>query len=382
MPSLLLLSTQSALAAPKGAAEEVSYKASFLAGVPIEDVSRMYLLRDYFGTGENGVLLLRPERRQLSLFRLIDNELRHIKRATPWGFVSAASSYFENGRNKIVVAYDYTKSQSLTYMQGENGQRYKKRLPRAIKIVLYDEELDNEELVYHQKLETADISFLGAFGSDIFLGYLRDESFSRGGWLRRNEKSWKLYREYGGNHQTHIDVRDGLVLTGSPSLDREGTGSEVKLFKDKVPLDLPSLRGVSALSFAQLDEDKDLEILLADGLGNRRIKRTESQLAVLDKVGNSYKRKKIARARKGDKILERVEAVCSGKETRVLTKGWTFFMLYEPSSSWRAVELYRKPAELAQQEIELLPIKCSESELLFALLENKEVRLMRYAFDK
>ncbi len=340
----------------------------------------MYLLHDYFGVGDNGVLLLRPERRQLSLYRLIGAELRHIKRTSPWGYVAAATSFEEKGKKHIVVAYDYTKSQSLTYMRADNGRRFKKRLPRAIKVVMYDAELDNEEVLYHENIQVADVTYLRSFGDSIFLGYMIDSVLSQGGWLKREEGKWKFFREFGGEQQRFIDVRDRLILTGSPTLRREDSGAEVRLVERNEYTDLPSLRGVSALHFAELDGDKEPEILLADGLGNQRTKRVESQLALLDKTPKGYTRKKIAAARKGDKILETVDVVCETSQVRVLTKGWTYYTLFEPHNNWRSTELYRKPAELAKLEIEFLPIRCTEQELIFALLENEEVRLMRYEF--
>lgn len=355
-------------------------QAELLTEVPLEDVSRMYLLDDYFGQGDNGVLLLRPERRQLSLYRLIGTQLRHIKRTSPWGYVAAASSFKHNGAQHIVVAYDYTKSQSLAYMQADNGRRFKKRLPRAIKVVMYDSEFDNEEIVFHEKLQQADVTYLRSFGHSLFLGYMIDSVLSQGGWLRREEGKWKFTREFGGEQQRYVDVRDSLVITGSPSLRREGSGSEVRLVQRNEYQDLPSHRGVSALKFAQLDEDEEPEILLADGLANQRTKRVESQLAVLDKTSKGYTRKKIAAARKGDKILEEVTVACEDSSVKVLTKGWTYYMMYEPEKNWRRTELYRKPAELAKLEIEFLPIRCTKRELIFALLENAEVRLMRYEF--
>jgi hypothetical protein len=345
---------------------------------PIEDVTSMFDLGDFFPDGSRGVLIFRIPEKIIGLYKYTGERLALLDRAEPLAYFEHAYALPQRYGASIAIAYEYGRF----VKEVQNRRRPEKK----IAVVLYDRNLDNPHLIYEERvLARTDVTFLGGYQEKLFVNFFHDEEFTKGGYLLPQENgSWKFKRMVAGLRLEHIALHGDKIIAGSPFSDLGERSRELRLYRNDEWTELGSVRGVNTVEFAELDADPEPEIVVADGLANIRQKRRRPQIGVLDYDARkgSYQRVLSKKMSGLQGSLRKIVPFVVDSVPYVLGVGDEYIELYYPQKDWRRRIVYRRNINAVRDDIDVLYLGTEEGQATLAVLEDSVVRLMRISLAK
>ncbi len=346
-----------------------------LKAKPIEDVTSMYDLGEFFPDGSRGVLLFRIPEKIIGLYKYNGERLALLDRAEPWAYFEHAYALPQKYGSNIAIAYEYGRFVKEV--------QHKRKPQKKIAVVLYDRKLDNPRVIYEERvLARTDVTYLGGNGGRIFVNFFHDEEFTKGGYLlRQKDRSWKFKRMVAGLRLEHIALFEDIIVAGSPFSDLGERSRELRLFRDDEWSELGSVRGVNTVEFAELDGDSEPEIIVADGLANIRQKRRRPQIGVLDYSPSKRKYIRVlSKKMKGlQGSLRKLLPFAVDGVPYVLGVGEEYIELYYPRKDWRRRIVYRRNVNAVRDDIDVLYLGTEQGQTTLAVLEDSVLTLMRVA---
>lgn len=172
----------------------------------------------------------------------------------------------------ILIAYGYSRE----------------RLTDPIQVIRYDRSLEQPEVLFTRQSERAEVTELIVTDDrdEVFVAYFASQFQTVAGWLSPANGAFNSVIET--RLGMRYDVADGLVVQGRPYGDALGEDGDVILFTGETSERLPSFRGVTEVTFAQLDGDPEREILIGDGWHQDYGDMAEPRVSLLDKQDGSY----------------------------------------------------------------------------------------------
>jgi hypothetical protein len=204
---------------------------------------------------------------RVTLFTIVDGRFVEQASITALSPVQRAIALSDS----IVIAYGYGRG----------------KLQDPIRIVQYDRSLQNpKELLTHQS-ERNEVAELVAVPerNAIFVSFFTSKYMTKAGWLHLDGTFEEVTSTRLG---TQYDVEGDWIVQGRPYGDDIGIDGDVTLLRGTGSQRLPSFRGVSEVQFAQIDDDPELEILIADGWHQNYGQMAEPRVSLLDKQGSGY----------------------------------------------------------------------------------------------
>lgn len=220
------------------------------------------------GLGQQSLLVYKDSDATLSLYEVRDG-----------GFIERASIDSPAVPHRAVVLGDRI---IVAYGYGRGT------LSDPIRIVRYDTSLNNPTELFMRQSGRSEISELIAVPErdELFVSFFTSTYVTSAGWLHPDDGS---YEEIIGTRLgMRYDIAGDLIVQGRPYGDALGVDGDVTLFAGTGSQRLPSFRGVSEIRFAELDDDPDLEILIADGWHQNYAQIAEPRVSVLDKKNGVY----------------------------------------------------------------------------------------------
>jgi hypothetical protein len=218
--------------------------------------------------GQEYVLIYKDTDAELALYEVQHG--RFIERASVEAPAVAQKAVFLG--DHIIVAYGYGRG----------------KLQDPIRIVQYDFSLQNPKELLTQQSERNEVADLIAVPkrNEVFVSFFTSKYMTSAGWLRPSDGAYTevIATRLG----TQYDIEGDTIVQGRPYGDALGEDGDVTLLLGTGSQRLPSFRGVSEVKFAQLDDDPEEEILIADGWHQNYGQLAEPRVSLLDKKNGAY----------------------------------------------------------------------------------------------
>src|SRR5262249_31139161 len=163
-----------------------------------------------------------------------------VRREEPWAYVAKAVTYVYHGEKRVLVGYEYSRTlEEFDFPKGQKSPKDK------IKLVAYDDNLDNPIPLFEAFTTHGRINCLRLLDERLFVQFFHSEDYAKGGFLEEGaDGSMALKRLVAGKQQTSIDVFGDQIVIGSASPDNELRANELQLYRDTDFVNLPANRGV------------------------------------------------------------------------------------------------------------------------------------------
>lgn len=301
------------------------------------DSLKLYSLKDFYGKNNDAIVSFNNVDRALKIYKSKNNKLEVEASQEIPQFLSNLCLYENNGKKQIVVA--------LGWGRGD--------LDAPIKIFLTDGKFDNATLIYEVESKRSEVSFLKQVGEDIYISYFNSKYNSVFGKLMQvAEDKWDFIEiaKVRLGIAVDIDKDSKSVVFARPYKDEEKKLSEVILLnKDKKIIELPSFRGASSVAFANIDNDKEKEILIGDGWHQNYAAMAEPRFSYI-KINPKTKKYELSLISniKGQPSIDKIIPFNANNKDYILTVGEKFINLYEPKNNWKQKTILEKTGDAFQ----------------------------------
>ncbi len=287
----------------------------------------LYTLKNFWGKNNDAVISFNNDDKLLTLYKENNEKLEIAKKTTLNQFLGQLCLFESNGEKRIAVAVGYGRGD----------------LEAPVRVYLYDQNLENEQLIYEAKSPRSQITFLQQVSDTLYINYFNSKFFSVLGSLKQiSSDKWDFTKIADIRLGANVSLDGDNILFARPYKDPDKDIAEnILLDKDKNIIDLPSFRGARSGVFADIDNDGTKEILLGDGWHQNYGKLAEPRFSVLtfNKQTKKYDLKMISNI-KGQTSIEKIIPFTLGKKTFIVTAGDKFIELYDPKDNWKQTRIF------------------------------------------
>lgn len=278
------------------------------------------------------ILLYKGDTQKVELLTREGSEMSKTAEADAPGILDAAVSFGDD----IAAAFS---------IMGEDRSK-----GGDIEVVLFDRKLSNRREIFKQETPRPNVLALENLQGKLLISFFDSKFFTQTGFLHASTDEGKhaftqVFRTRLGMYTAAM--QDGSIIVGRPYRDEEEQTVEFRVWKEKGWVELPSLRGVSAVAAFDMKGDKGQEILFADGWHQNYRLSAEARLSMLS-CGENFSRCVLRHLDSidGQERIEKIRPIKLEDRNVVFVHGSRYVDAYYPDQDWRRVRVYASEKEM------------------------------------
>lgn len=323
-----------------------------LSAEPLGNYEKIFPLKDLYQQGQQAILASNFETKKMAIFVLnSENQLEKKQETALTEHISQATSYLSAKKNSIAIAFGYGRGD----------------LAAAMSVRLFDQDLKQESEILNLKGERTETTHLEQVGSKLLIAYFESKYFVKTGFLKNTADSWEFVELFQKRLGIHLALGDRQIAIGRPYGDEIGIDGDVLLYENETFKTLPTLRGVRSLSYAQVDADPEMELVVGDGWHQNYGELAEPRLSLIDNLEDTPKLKNVFLA-KGEFAIEKIETLNFAGRTLILAAGEKAIWLLDPTNNWASKEIYT--VSNTKNFLDFAILKNLEDGIILAILDG------------
>jgi hypothetical protein len=246
--------------------------------------------------------------------------------------------------------------------------------PEPLRCVLLDQALREVKLLFEAQSSRPDVLRMLPLENKLLLNYFDSKYFTRAGFLAQGKDGqWGFQELFRTRMGMYVDrLKDGAIVVGRPYRDSEDQSVELRVWRAGRWLDLPSLRGVSAVAALDVDGDSLEELLFADGWHQNYGLFAEPRLSLMDCPAELTR----CTLRHLDTLtpqsrIEKIRAVDAGGKLVVLVHGGQFVDAFYPREQWRRVRVHTRENKYALPMLDFAVLDSDKEGVYIAVLDGQ-----------
>jgi hypothetical protein len=309
------------------------------------------------------ILLYKGDTQKVELLTRAGSELSKTAEAVVPGILDAAVSFGDD----IAAAFSIV---------GEDRSK-----GGDIEVVLFDRKLSNKREIFKQRTPRPSVLSLEDLGERLLISFFDSKFFTQTGFLLASAEGKQAFAQV---FRTRLGMytaarRDGSIIVGRPYRDAEEQTVELRVWKETRWVELPSLRGVSAVASFDVEGDTEEEILFADGWHQNYRLSAEARLSMLS-CRQNFSRCFLRHLDSidGQDRIEKIRPIKLGDRIVVFVHGSRYVDAYYPEQDWRRTRVYASEKEMPLVDFAVLD---GDNNGVYLAILDGDLKLKRVALE-